>query len=142
MTYVMGQLAQKHKKTTTFIYQSGTNGGNYILLFAVTTSAQNLVTCYEHDGCSSSGLMFEEVTIQDCCDNVNGGGLSGIGFGASYQQDGIEGCLICPVGKSVHLYIMMHCSTLILVWSGSTSPKQRRAFRPVSFSRSRHTSLH
>ena len=46
--------------------------------------------------------MFDGVTIQDCCDNINGGGLGGIGLGASYQQDGIEVCLICPVGKSVH----------------------------------------
>ena len=42
--------------------------------------------------------MFDGVTIQACCDNVNGGGLGGIGLGSSYAQDGIEGCIICPVG--------------------------------------------
>ena len=65
-------------------------------------TAQDLVVCYQRDGCSSSGLVFDGVTIQDCCDNVNGGGLGGIGLGASYQHDGIVGCLICQVGKSVH----------------------------------------
>ena len=69
----------------------------------MTTSAQDLIVCYQRDGCSSSGLVFDRVTIQDCCDNINGGGVGGIGLGASYQQDGIEGCLICPVGKSVFL---------------------------------------
>ena len=69
----------------------------------MTASAQDLIVCYQRDGCSSSGLVFDGVTIQDCCDNINGGGMGGIGLGASYQQDGIEGCLICPVGKSVFL---------------------------------------
>ena len=36
--------------------------------------------------------------MEACCDNVNGGGLSGIGLGASFQLDGIEGCTPCPVG--------------------------------------------
>ena len=69
----------------------------------MTASAQDLIVCYQRDGCSSSGLVFDGVTIQDCCDNINGDGVGGIGLGASYQQDGIEGCLICPVGKSVFL---------------------------------------
>ena len=33
--------------------------------------------------------------MEACCDNVNGGGLGGIGLGASFQQDG---CTPCPVG--------------------------------------------
>ena len=57
----------------------------------MTASAQFLVTCYEHDMCSSSGLL---TFIQFCCDNVNSGGLGGI----AYQLDGIEGCILCPVG--------------------------------------------
>ena len=64
----------------------------------MTASAQDLVICYQRDGCSNSGLVFDGVTIQDCCDNINGGGQGGIGLGSSYQQDGIEECLICPVG--------------------------------------------
>ena len=36
--------------------------------------------------------------MQDCCDNINGGGPGGIGLGSSYQQDGVEGCTMCPVG--------------------------------------------
>ena len=65
----------------------------YILHFFLSA-----VICYQRDGCSSSGLVFEEVTILTCCDNVNGGGLGGIGLGSSYKQGGIEGCLICPIG--------------------------------------------
>ena len=91
---------------------AGSRLGNYTLvtslrastltmysLFAVTASAQELViTCYQRDRCLSSGSVFEGVSIQACCDNVNGGGLDGIGLGASYQLDGIEGCTPCPVG--------------------------------------------
>ena len=67
------------------------------LLIAVTASARyKLFICYLHSRCS--GLVFDGVTIQDCCDNINGGGPGGIGLGASYQQDGIEGCIQCPVG--------------------------------------------
>ena len=62
----------------------------------MTASAQDLVICYQRDGCS--GLVFEEVTIQACCDNINGGGLGGIGLGATFQQVSIEGCTPCPVG--------------------------------------------
>ena len=70
------------------------------LLHLVTTSAQDLVICYQRDGCSSSryAYVFDGVTVQDCCDNINGGGPGGFGLGASYQQDGIGGCLLCPVG--------------------------------------------
>ena len=51
----------------------------------MTASAQDLVICYQRDGCSISGLVFGGVTIQACCDNINGGGLGGIGFGSLYQ---------------------------------------------------------
>lgn len=70
------------------------------LLFAVVASAyaQELVTCYQHDRCSSAGFVFEEVTIEACCDNVHGEGPNGIGLGNSYTQGGIEGCTPCPVG--------------------------------------------
>ena len=61
-------------------------------------SAQELVTCYEREGCSTSGAHVEDVTMEDCCNNTNGGGLGGIGLGSSYQQGGIEGCTPCPVG--------------------------------------------
>ena len=67
-------------------------------LSPVAASAQDIVICFQRDACSSSGLVFDGVTIQDCCDNINGGGLGGIGLGSSYQQGGIEGYLICPVG--------------------------------------------
>ena len=62
----------------------------------MTASAQELVTCYVHIKCLGSSL--ERVTVQDCCDNVNGGGLNGIGLGRSYQPDGIRECTPCPVG--------------------------------------------
>ena len=55
------------------------------------------VTCYERQGCSSSGLVFPDITTQECCDNVNGGGLGGIGLGVSFTRDGIE-CTPCPIG--------------------------------------------
>ena len=71
---------------------------SFIIPSAVTASAQDLVICYQRDGCSSSGLVFDGVTIQACCDNINGGGLGGFGLGASYQQSDIEGCIQCPVG--------------------------------------------
>ena len=71
---------------------------SFIIPSAVTASAQDLVICYQRDACSSSGLVSDGVTIQDCCDNINGGGLGGIGLGSSYQQRGIEGCILCPVG--------------------------------------------
>ena len=38
--------------------------------------------------------------MEDCCDNINGGGLGGIGLGSSFQLGGIEGCTPCPIGKS------------------------------------------
>ena len=79
------------RRLTSHVYQG-------IFLSAVTASAQDLVVCYQRDRCSSLGLVFDRVTIQACCDNVNGGEPGGIGHGSSYQQDGIEGCLICPVG--------------------------------------------
>ena len=66
------------------------------ILFAVKVSAQELITCHQGDGCT--GTMFEGVTVQDCCDNVNGGGQNGIGLGSSYQQDGVGGCTPCPIG--------------------------------------------
>ena len=65
----------------------------------MTASAQDLVICYQRDRCSSAGPVFDGVTMQDCCDNVNGGGVGGIGLGASYQLGGgIEGCFICSIG--------------------------------------------
>ena len=67
-------------------------------LFTATASTQELITCYQRDRCSSAGLVFERVTVEACCDNVNGGGLSGIGLGASFQLDGIEGCTPFPIG--------------------------------------------
>ena len=71
----------------------------YYSLSAVTASAQELVTCYQRDRCSSSGGVFEGVTMQACCDNINGGeSLDGLGLGTSFQQDGVEGCTPCPVG--------------------------------------------
>ena len=66
----------------------------YCSLFAVTASAQELITCYQRDMCFSSGL--DGVTIQDCCDNINGGGPGGVGLGASFELDGT--CTPCPVG--------------------------------------------
>ena len=65
-------------------------------LFAVKLSAQELITCHQSDGCT--GTTSEGVTVQDCCDNVNGGGRNGIGLGSSYQQDGVGGCTPCPIG--------------------------------------------
>ena len=60
---------------------------------SVTVSAQEL-TCYQLSECSSSGLVFDNVTMQDCCDNVNGGGS----LGSSYQQGDMEGCTSCSIG--------------------------------------------
>ena len=76
---------------------------NYLMVrllshYAATASSQELIICYQRDRCSSSGLVFDGVTIQACCDNVNGGGSGGIGLGASYVQDGVVGCTSCPVG--------------------------------------------
>ena len=67
----------------------------YYSLFAVTASAQEL-TCYQRDMCFRSGLVSSGVTMQDCCDNINGGGPGGVGLGASFELDGI--CTPCPVG--------------------------------------------
>lgn len=70
--------------------------------FTVTVSAQDdpneLVICYQRAMCSNSGLVDVGVTFQACCDNLNGGGLDGIGLGASFQLDGVEECFPCPIG--------------------------------------------
>ena len=59
----------------------------------MTVLAQELITCHQRNECT--GTIFENVTIQDCCDNVNGGRMDGIGLGASFELDG---CIPCPVG--------------------------------------------
>ena len=69
-----------------------------ICLFTAAASTQEVITCYQRDRCSSGELVFGSVTVEACCDNINGGGLGGIGLGASFQLDGIEGCTPCPVG--------------------------------------------
>lgn len=71
---------------------------NYYSYYFAVASSQELVTCYQHDRCSSAGLVFEGVTMEACCDNVHGGGLNGVGLGNSYQRGSIEGCLSCPIG--------------------------------------------
>ena len=75
----------------------------------MTVYAQELITCYPADGCSTggAGTVFEEVTIQDCCDNVNGGGQNGIGLGNSYRSDNALGCRPCPVGECLMCGIAM-----------------------------------
>ena len=79
-------------------FESGTPASPNFTVNTSLLAVLLLITCYQRDGCSSSGNVFQDVSIQDCCDNVNGGGPGGIGLGASYQQRGVEGCTPCPVG--------------------------------------------
>ena len=63
-----------------------------VILFAVIVESQDLVSCYNDARCSQEDSVMS--TINDCCTN----GIDPPGV--AYSIPGMEGCEVCPKGKS------------------------------------------